>query len=262
LFELAKQKAPGSNPIRDLFAASTGSDSVRIPPLEPSEFDSRFSKGRVIGLAAALITLAGAALMLGRPSAEPDHPPRATADSRGFRTPTTIEPVTIKVPARAEARDPKDAGAAVPAKPVNVELTAQSADSATPASRPALPDGDSEDSESAERRAEKRSHRARPVQQVSKAVERERERPKEREVEHEKAKKGGPVGFLNVGARPWAEIEIDGHTWPYQTPQAGIELPPGKHTVTLKNKETGVTRSTVVQIKAGAAKTVSMDMRP
>lgn len=70
-----------------------------------------------------------------------------------------------------------------------------------------------------------------------------------------------PAGFLNVGAKPWAEIKIDGKPWPYQTPQAGIELPAGKHTITLSNKETGVTKSTVVYIKAGAYRTVTMDLR-
>ena len=68
-------------------------------------------------------------------------------------------------------------------------------------------------------------------------------------------------GFLNVGAKPWAEIEIDGKRWPYQTPQAGIELPAGKHRVRLSNPETGMSQSTVVYIKSGAYRTVMMDLR-
>jgi serine/threonine protein kinase len=71
---------------------------------------------------------------------------------------------------------------------------------------------------------------------------------------------GKQIGYLNVGAKPWAEISIDGKPWPYQTPQAGIELTPGKHTITLFNRETGVTKSKVVQIKAGTYQTISMDM--
>ena len=67
------------------------------------------------------------------------------------------------------------------------------------------------------------------------------------------------VGYLNIGAQPWAEIEIDGRRWPYQTPQANIELTPGKHTITLKNHETRKTK--VVQIKSGATQTLSVDMR-
>lgn len=73
--------------------------------------------------------------------------------------------------------------------------------------------------------------------------------------------KKAQTGFLNVGAKPWAEIKIDGKPWPYQTPQAGIELPVGKHNVTLTNPETKVTKSTVVYIKSGAYRTVMMDMR-
>jgi hypothetical protein len=72
--------------------------------------------------------------------------------------------------------------------------------------------------------------------------------------------KGKQIGYLNVGAKPWAEIAINGKAWPYQTPQAGIELPVGKHTVTLFNRETGVTRTKVVQIKQGTYQTISMDM--
>lgn len=71
---------------------------------------------------------------------------------------------------------------------------------------------------------------------------------------------GKQIGYLNVGAKPWAEISIDGKPWPYQTPQAGIELSPGKHTITLFNRETGVTKSKVVVIKAGTYQTISMDM--
>jgi serine/threonine protein kinase len=73
--------------------------------------------------------------------------------------------------------------------------------------------------------------------------------------------KKAPTGFLNVGAKPWAEIQIDGKPWPYQTPQAGIELRAGKHSVTLHNPETGVTKTTAVYIKSGAYRTVMMDMR-
>lgn len=69
-----------------------------------------------------------------------------------------------------------------------------------------------------------------------------------------------PTGYLNVGAKPWAEISIDGRPWPYQTPQAGIELPIGRHTITLFNRETGVTRSQAVSIAQGAYKTISVDM--
>ncbi len=69
------------------------------------------------------------------------------------------------------------------------------------------------------------------------------------------------TGFLNVGAKPWGVITIDGKRWPYQTPQANIELPVGKHVVVLHNPQTGVTKRTAVYIKHGQYKTVSLDLR-
>jgi hypothetical protein len=69
------------------------------------------------------------------------------------------------------------------------------------------------------------------------------------------------TGFLNVGAQPWAHISIDGKRWPYQTPQAGIELPVGKHTILLTNDQTGITKSQVVVIKQGTYKTLMVDLR-
>ncbi|MBI4821299.1 MAG: serine/threonine protein kinase [Deltaproteobacteria bacterium] len=67
-------------------------------------------------------------------------------------------------------------------------------------------------------------------------------------------------GALNVAATPWASIEIDGKDWPYQTPQAGIELSPGRHTIRLVNRETGKSKSISVIIKSGQTKTISADL--
>ncbi len=108
-------------------------------------------------------------------------------------------------------------------------------------------------SRSREKAHEKTPEKKEPVQKHEVA-----EKPKK--AEKEKATSGKQTGFLNVGAKPWAEISIDSQRWPYQTPQAGIELPVGKHTVTLSNRETGVTKSQTVQIQQGQYKTISMDM--
>jgi hypothetical protein len=90
------------------------------------------------------------------------------------------------------------------------------------------------------------------------------QRPRLAPVSHKapppRVEKKKEFGYLNVGAKPWAEISINGKPWPYQTPQAGIELPVGRHTVTLFNRETGVTRTKVVQIKQGTYQTISVDM--
>lgn len=92
-------------------------------------------------------------------------------------------------------------------------------------------------------------------------VEPRRARPRAKSRARRRRPKKALVGYLNVGAKPWAEIQIDGKRWPYQTPQAGIELRAGKHQITLHNPDTGVTRSTAVYIKPGAYRTVMMDMR-
>jgi len=90
---------------------------------------------------------------------------------------------------------------------------------------------------------------------------REPREPREKRRPVLSGKRAAPTGFLNVGAKPWAEIEIDGKKWPYQTPQAGIELAVGKHTIKLTNRDLGISKTQVVHIKSGAYKTVSVDMR-
>ncbi len=86
-------------------------------------------------------------------------------------------------------------------------------------------------------------------------------RPRRRTPSPRRRRNKKAIGFLNIGAKPWAEIKIDGKSWPYQTPQAGIELPEGRHTIQLHNRETGVTKTTIVKIKADAYRTIMVDMR-
>lgn len=153
--------------------------------------------------------------------------------------PTTIAPVTITI----DKAKPKPA-AAPPAERKRVEPAAK-------APKPTPPPVEVAPAPPPEKRVV-----ARPVKTRPKRVERRRRAPR-RTV----AKRTTQTGFLNVGAKPWGQIKIDGKAWPYQTPQAGIELPIGKHTVTLTNPNTGVTKQSVVYVKAGAYKTVMMDLR-
>ncbi len=76
----------------------------------------------------------------------------------------------------------------------------------------------------------------------------------------EPSKKAG-TGFLSIRAQPWGHIIIDGKRWPYQTPQAGIELPVGKHSIVLHNPQTGVTKRAAVVIKKGQYQKLSLDLR-
>ncbi len=158
----------------------------------------------------------------------------ATWSSRGEPQQIQVERTTRLAPVTIELQPPKPAKPPKPAQPLEDDL----------------PDGDAPPEDPPER-PQPASVRPPPREE---RVERERRPPPP-------SPKKAATGFLNVGAKPWAEIKIDGKPWPYQTPQAGIELPAGKHTVTLSNRETGVNKTTVVYIKPGAYRTVMMDMR-
>ncbi len=127
-----------------------------------------------------------------------------------------------------------------------------------------LPDGElgepteDEDEEGEEEAEADAPPRVRPERAREPREPREGREPRRRAAA---AKRATATGFLNVGAKPWAEIEIDGKKWPYQTPQAGIELPVGKHVVRLTNRETGVSKTAVVHIRAGSYRTVTLDLR-
>lgn len=184
----------------------------------------------------------------------------APARGRARPAPTEIAPITISVsqkpsPAEAPASaaapppslapEPSLAPSSPPPSPsvarvAPVELTAQ-ASPAPPAD--ASRDDDDDPREGPGRpRGPRRIKRAPPPPSPSVSA-------------------AAAPGFLNVGAKPWGEIEIDGKPWPYQTPQAGIELPPGRHVVRLSNRETGVSKVAVVHIKGGQYKTVNLDLR-
>lgn len=151
--------------------------------------------------------------------------------------PTKLEPVRITL------EPPEPVAARSPAPPPSVEALPEG--DGSPADLP-----DEADSGPGERTAPDRAEPSRTRPRPKPAVRRPR-----------RVVRKVAMGFLNVGAKPWAEIQIDGKRWPHQTPQAGIELKAGRHEVTLHNPETGVTRSTAVYIKPGAYRTVMMDMR-
>ena len=158
--------------------------------------------------------------------------------------PTTIAPVTITIEDEAEPppeAPPPEARAAIDPPPGE-----------DPAPGP----------EAAQEKVKERVEPKRAVKErrPARAATKRPERTKRRAPRRAPKRVTG-TGFLNVGAKPWGQIKIDGKAWPYQTPQAGIELPTGKHTVTLSNPETGVTKKSVVYVKAGAYKTVMMDLR-
>lgn len=70
-----------------------------------------------------------------------------------------------------------------------------------------------------------------------------------------------PSGYLNVGAKPWGRIIIDGQPWPHATPQSGIELSAGRHTIELYNPETGQRVVREIRIVPGGYRTIMADLR-
>lgn len=58
-------------------------------------------------------------------------------------------------------------------------------------------------------------------------------------------------GLLALGAKPPCDIYIDGKNTGLQTPQRSIELPAGKHRVTLINRDHRIKKSFSVRIQAG-----------
>ncbi len=66
-------------------------------------------------------------------------------------------------------------------------------------------------------------------------------------------------GILRINTRPWSRVQVDGKLVG-TTPQVGIVLEAGSHTVTLTNPEFGLERVITVQVAAGQTLTKSVDL--
>ncbi|EYF02160.1 Hypothetical protein CAP_7371 [Chondromyces apiculatus DSM 436] len=69
----------------------------------------------------------------------------------------------------------------------------------------------------------------------------------------------GP-GTLQVVVLPWAEVTVDGKAMG-TTPIAPIQLPPGPHSVVLRNAELGASRTLSVVLKPGQPTLLRVDLR-
>ncbi|HEY0711429.1 MAG TPA: hypothetical protein VGF45_02065, partial [Polyangia bacterium] len=56
---------------------------------------------------------------------------------------------------------------------------------------------------------------------------------------------------ISIGARPWAEVWIDGRNTQKVTPLVDYKLPCGRHRVTVKNPELGIEKSEAITIRTG-----------
>lgn len=67
-------------------------------------------------------------------------------------------------------------------------------------------------------------------------------------------------GTLVVTVLPWGDVSVDGRNVG-TTPLAPISLPPGPHSVSVRNSELGASRSSSVTIKPGKPSSVRFDLR-
>jgi serine/threonine-protein kinase len=67
-------------------------------------------------------------------------------------------------------------------------------------------------------------------------------------------------GTLIVAVLPWGDVTVDGRGVG-TTPLAPISLPPGPHSVTVRNSELGASRSSSVTIKPGKPSSLRFDLR-
>jgi serine/threonine-protein kinase len=70
----------------------------------------------------------------------------------------------------------------------------------------------------------------------------------------------GAPGTLQVVVLPWADVSVDGRG-AGTTPIAPVTLPPGPHTVVLRNAELGAARTVQVIIKPGQQTLLRIDLR-
>jgi hypothetical protein len=64
---------------------------------------------------------------------------------------------------------------------------------------------------------------------------------------------------LRVNSRPWAQVFVDGKLYGV-TPQRGISLPPGSHTLVLVNDEFSIRKTVPIEIKSGEITTQVLNL--
>jgi serine/threonine protein kinase len=251
-----------SDPMLDLLRGR--SSSVVIDRAQPARSAPRWSKMTIVTVAVSVASLCFLAVIFTILLSEESAVPLTLQPQGQAATPTKIAPIEIRLDGPKESKRDRERDRDREARAeVRKERPPE-----PPAPPPKKPDPAAEPSprELTAPAGPQERHRAAPEPKRQDPPPQPQQEDDDKDPKRDRSgakkaiKKTGPTGLLNVGARPWAEIEIDGKAWPYQTPQAGIELSVGRHTVKLHNRETGVTKTQVVHIKAGAATTVNKDM--
>ncbi len=71
-------------------------------------------------------------------------------------------------------------------------------------------------------------------------------------------REGGPLAELRINSKPPCELFIDGRSIGW-TPQRGVSVAPGRHTVVFKNREMDVERKVIIDAKVGEVHRVIRD---
>ncbi len=238
---------------------------------EPAWWQHRPVIAGALGAAVSLVVVTVVAMGFAGRSEQP----------RSTKPTTTIAPVTIELPVApakrteippvAETRDAPDASveldassamaeAETTAPVVLVDLTQRPSEEREPSPEPKA-ETKPEPKRDSKRAANSSASEAEKAEASEREERRRSARAARRSSRRSSSAAAPQIGYLNVAAEPWAEIFIDGKKWPYQTPQWGIELPPGKHVVRLYNKETNVAKTETVYIKPGGKRTLTADLR-
>jgi serine/threonine-protein kinase len=225
--------------------------------LEEEEEENPFKRSRApfgvwIRATTAAAGLFGAVLF-GRVLVEASKPPSALASTPlpAAETPPS-EPVAAPSVANLEARDTPSVAARPPAavaapSPQPLAATADRARAARV--KHAKPRRERTTraiaAEKSERRTDSRTRQPKPSREVVASV--EAREPKS--APEPSAARGAPA-TLRINSRPWSQVFIDGK-WIGNTPQLGLQLPAGTHSVRLVNSEFGMTRTFTVKLAAG-----------
>ncbi len=91
-------------------------------------------------------------------------------------------------------------------------------------------------------------------------ADRDRDRPRSRPRASEKAEAPAGGGKLTLASKPRGlNVSLNGRSLG-TTPLEAVDLPPGKHTLTVSSQRFGIARAVVVEIKAGALTKQTLDV--
>lgn len=140
--------------------------------------------------------------------------------------------------------------------PVHATLVAvQPDDDVAAEARPEVPVQAPEPARVRESRPRQSARERRPAQ-----PEQPRDRPKEQGASAPAEPAAGKTGVLMLGSKPPCRIFIDGQDTSKTTPQRGLTLPVGRHTIKLVNRDHGIEETFSVTIEPGETTRMIKDM--